>query len=162
MADSVRADPVAAVRAVKAHKPSAGRHHNHRHGFSGALKHAVATSPSAAQAIRAGPAQAAVVPGPARQALRAAMERENAPDSWIDSLTFIMAKESGGQVGARNPTHSARGLYQLTAANYALNPRGAASFGDPVEEAQGGIRYIRARYGTADAAAAFWRKKGWF
>jgi len=51
-----------------------------------------------------------------------------------------MARESGGRVHAKDLVHSARGLFQLTAANYHLNPHGAASFGNAVEEARGGIR----------------------
>jgi SLT domain-containing protein len=73
-----------------------------------------------------------------------------------------MAQESSGQVNAHNPFHSARGLFQLTAANYHYNPHGAASFGNGVEEAQGGIRYIRARYGTIDNAVAFWNSHRWY
>jgi SLT domain-containing protein len=73
-----------------------------------------------------------------------------------------MAQESAGQVDVRNPVHSARGLYQLTRANYHLNPNGERSFGNAVEEAQGGIRYIQQRYGTADNAVAFWRQHRWY
>jgi SLT domain-containing protein len=73
-----------------------------------------------------------------------------------------MAQESAGTVDARNPVHSARGLFQLTAANYHLNPNGARSFGNAVEEAQGGIRYIEQRYGSADNAVAFWRQHHWY
>ncbi len=36
------------------------------------------------------------------------------------------------------------------------------SFGNAVEEAQGGIRYIQQRYGTADNAVAFWRQHHWY
>ena len=72
-----------------------------------------------------------------------------------------MAKRFGGRVDVKNPTHSARGLFQLTAANYHYNPRGAASFGNGVEEAQGGIRYIVSRYGTAANAASFWQQHQW-
>ena len=105
---------------------------------------------------------ARALPATATQALTQAMAAEHAPASWQPALAFIMGQESGGRVDARNPVHSARGLYQLTAANYHLNPHGAASFGNRVEEAQGGIRYIRARYGTADNAAAFWRRHHWY
>jgi len=76
------------------------------------------------------------------------MALEGAPSSWRGALEYIVERESGGQVGRRNHTHSARGLFQLTAANYHFNPNGIQSFGDAVEEAQGGIRYIRNRYGT--------------
>ncbi len=59
--------------------------------------------------------------------------------------------------------HSARGSAQLTASNATTsNPQGAASFGNAVQEAQGGIRYIRARYGTADNAVAFWNQHRWY
>jgi hypothetical protein len=98
------------------------------------------------------------IPADSDAALRRAMAMEGVPDSWQSGLRFIMARESGGRVNAANPVHSARGLFQLTAANYHFNPNGARSFGNAVEEAQGGIRYIQQRYGTADNAAAFWRQ----
>jgi hypothetical protein len=107
------------------------------------------------QAISAIPAQSNV-------ALQQAMDIEGVPSSWRPGLQFIMAQESTGKVGATNPVHSARGLFQLTAANYHLNPNGAASFGNAVEEAQGGIRYIQQRYGTADNAVAFWQQHRWY
>ena len=66
-----------------------------------------------------------------------------------------------GVVVSRNPVHSARGLFQLTRVNYHLNPNGEASFGNGVEEAQGGIRYIKQRYGSADKAVAQWHQRGW-
>ena len=90
------------------------------------------------------------------------MTLEGVPQTWQSSLRFIMAQESGGQVNAQNPVHSARGLFQLTAAQYHLNPNGARSFGNAVEEAQGGIRYIQQRYGTADNTVAFWRQHHWY
>lgn len=104
----------------------------------------------------------AALPGDTDAALTQAMVLEGVPASWQDSLRFIVAKESSGRVDARNPVHSARGLFQLTAANYHLNPKGAASFGNAVEEAQGGIRYIKQRYGTADNAVAFWHQHHWY
>jgi hypothetical protein len=102
------------------------------------------------------------VPGEAVNAISQAMALEGVPASWHAGLTYIMAQESGGRVGVHSPFHSARGLYQLTAANYHYNPNGAASFGNAVEEAQGGIRYIRARYGTAEKAMAFWHQHHWY
>lgn len=102
------------------------------------------------------------LPAAADAALTQAMKLEDVPASWKAGLSYIMAHESGGQIDARNPTHSARGLYQLTRANWYLNPHGAASFGNPVEEAQGGIRYIRTRYGSIDQAVAFWQQHHWY
>jgi hypothetical protein len=105
---------------------------------------------------------AATTPSASGAALQRAMTLEGVPQSWQASLQFIMAHESGGQVDAKSPVHSARGLFQLTAANYHYNPNGAASFGNAVEEAQGGIRYISQRYGSAENAAAFWRQHRWY
>ena len=102
------------------------------------------------------------LPAQSDAALSHAMTLEGVPSSWQSGLRFIMAQESGGQVNAKNPVHSARGLFQLTAANYHLNPNGAGSFGNAVEEAQGGIRYIQQRYGTADNAVTFWRQHHWY
>lgn len=105
---------------------------------------------------------AAQPPGTALKALDQAMAREGVPASWRPALAYIMTHESSGQVDAKSPIHSARGLFQLTAANYHYNPNGAGSFGNAIEEAQGGIRYIRARYGTADKAVAFWNQHHWY
>lgn len=101
-------------------------------------------------------------PEEAASALTQAMAREGVPDAWRPGLDFIMDKESRGQIDARNPIHSARGLFQLTRVNYHLNPNGEASFGNGVEEAQGGIRYIKQRYGEVDKAVAHWHRKGWY
>jgi hypothetical protein len=105
---------------------------------------------------------ASTIPAQSDTALTQAMTLEGVPESWQSGLRFIMAQESGGQVNVQNPIHSARGLFQLTAANYHLNPNGAGSFGNAVEEAQGGIRYIQQRYGSADSAVAFWRQHHWY
>jgi len=125
--------------------------------FMGAVHRAVVRVPSPAPAK-----STSILPAAATTALHQAMAKEGVPASWQPSLEFIMAQESAGKVGVHSPIHSARGLYQLTAANYHYNPNGTASFGNAVEEAQGGIRYIRARYGTADNAAAFWRQHHWY
>ena len=103
-----------------------------------------------------------MIPPQTDAALQQAMALEGVPDAWQSGLRFIMAQESGGRVDAENPVHSARGLFQLTAVHYRLNPNGVRSFGNAVEEAQGGIRYIRQRYGTADQAVAFWRQHHWY
>ena len=64
---------------------------------------------------------ASAIPAQSDAALRQAMTLEGVPGSWQDGLRFIIAHESGGVVDIRNPVRSARGLFQLTAANYHLN-----------------------------------------
>lgn len=176
MAEVVRLGPVAGSAAV-------GHHSGHTQRAAQrwtrpAFHHVLAAAMANTQAARPGsPIQRAAfrVPAPVRTAtpasvippqsdaaLQQAMKLEGVPDSWESSLRFIMAQESGGRIGVQNPVHSARGLFQLTAANYHLNPNGARSFGNAVEEAQGGIRYIQQRYGTAENAVAFWQQHRWY
>lgn len=99
-----------------------------------------------------------VIPADVDRSLKRAMELEGVPDSWRSGLRFIVAQESDGRVGVQNSRSSARGLFQLTRANWHYNPQGQDSFGNAVDEARGGIRYIKARYGTVDKAMAFWRR----
>jgi hypothetical protein len=123
---------------------AAHRHHHHGHHARHHAPHDVTISPQIKAAVD--------------QAIGA----EHVPPTWRNSLLFIAAQESSGRVGARNTTDSARGLFQLTQASWHLNPNGAASFGNATEEAQGGIRYIQARYTTAPHAEAFWRAHHWY
>ena len=102
------------------------------------------------------------LPSEVANALQTAMSKEGVPSSWQQPLQFIIGQESNGKVDATNHSDTARGLFQLTRASYHLNPNGAHSFGNPVEEAQGGIRYIQQRYQTADNAMDFWQKHGWY
>ncbi|WP_323120331.1 aggregation-promoting factor C-terminal-like domain-containing protein [Burkholderia alba] len=103
-----------------------------------------------------------VVPASSQAALRAAMVQEEVPVADFNDLLWIMAQESGGRVNASNSSSSARGLYQLLKAQYSLNPNGEKSFGNAVEECQGGIRYIYGRYHSARTARAFWEKHHWY
>ncbi len=119
-------------------------HHHHAHHARHHAPHDVAISPQV------------------KQAVDEAIGAEGVPTAWRSSLLFIAGQESSGQVGVKNSTDSARGLFQLTRASWHLNPNGAASFGNATQEAQGGIRYIQARYTTAPNAEAFWRAHHWY
>ena len=143
------------------HASGSGRatHHAHRHQapahHTGSFhKHVAHASHHAAT-----PAEP---PQEVTAALKTAMEKEGVPSTWETGLHFIMQRESGGKVGASNHVDTARGLFQLTKASYHLNPHGVDSFGNAVEEAQGGIRYVAQRYQTADNAVGFWKKHGWY
>ncbi|MDL2358167.1 MAG: hypothetical protein QFF03_23195 [Pseudomonadota bacterium] len=104
----------------------------------------------------------AVVPMLSQAALRTAMTIEKVSVGEYDDFLWIMAQESGGVVNIRNSVSTARGLFQLLAAQYPLNPNGANSFGNAVEECQGGIHYIMGRYHSARTAKAFWQKHHWY
>ena len=101
------------------------------------------------------------VPATSQNALRKAMSIEGVPLTQFNDLLWLMAQESGGVVDLRNPKSSARGLYQLLPPQYELNPNGEKSFGNAVEECQGGIRYILGRYYTAASARVVWETNHW-
>lgn len=126
------------------------QHHRHHHRPVKQAKHAwEAKDP-------------AIVPVTSQTALRSAMEIEKIPPGQYADLLWIMAQESSGKVNVSNSESTARGLFQLLKAQYSLNPNGVYSFGNAVEECQGGIRYIMGRYHTAEKAKAFWLKHHWY
>jgi hypothetical protein len=104
----------------------------------------------------------AIVPLRVQVALREAMRLEGVSLAQYDAFLWIVAQESTGVVGVRNHHSTARGLFQLLRAQYALNPKGEKSFGDPVEECRGGIRYVIGRYHSANAAKIFWQQHHWY
>lgn len=104
----------------------------------------------------------ALVPLATQTALRAAMTIENVSPLEYNDLLWIIAQESGGVVNVRNSASTARGLFQLLAAQYPLNPNGINSFGNAIEECQGGIHYIMGRYHSATTAKTFWQKHHWY
>jgi hypothetical protein len=104
----------------------------------------------------------AIVPIRVQVALREAMRLEGIPLAQYDAFLWIIAQESGGIVAVRNHRSTARGLFQLLRAQYMLNPNGEKSFGNPVEECQGGIRYVIGRYHSATAAKIFWQQHHWY
>ena len=129
----------------------------------------MAQAPAAARAAPPKPARhpwvekdPANIPDASRTALRQAMLLEQTPSGEFDDLLWIMAQESEGVVNLQNPKSTARGLFQLTASGYANNPNGVDSFGNAVEDCQGGLRYIKGRYGTAADAKAFWLVHKWY
>lgn len=103
-----------------------------------------------------------IVPLQVQFALRAAMRLKKVPLTQYDALLWIVAQESSGTVGVRNHSSTARGLFQLLRAQYNLNPQGERSFGNPVEECQGGIRYVIGRYHSATTAKTFWQQHHWY
>ncbi|WP_233865243.1 hypothetical protein [Paraburkholderia adhaesiva] len=103
-----------------------------------------------------------VVPLNVQLALRDAMRKEGKSSADFHDLLWILAQESTGVVNARNGSSTARGLFQLLRAQYGLNPRGEASFGNAVEECQGGIRYIYGRYHSSFRAREFWKSHHWY
>jgi SLT domain-containing protein len=104
-----------------------------------------------------------VIPLEIQNSLHIAMRSEKISAGEYRDLLWIMAQESGGIVNARSQEgSSARGLFQLLRMHYVLNPHGEKSFGNAIEECQGGIRYIRERYRSAAKAKQFWQSHHWY
>lgn len=80
-------------------------------------------------------------------------------DQW-SPLERLVQNESGWNPGAANPTSSARGLFQFlksTWQSYITKQGGPAYWStDPKWQAQGGLSYIKSRYGTPQKALEFW------
>jgi hypothetical protein len=78
---------------------------------------------------------------------------------------WIIARESGGNVFADNPTSTAFGLGQLLLANRQHYGRILGVSPDTTNYAaqlQMFRMYVRDRYGTAERAKAFWQVHGWY
>ncbi|MFI9508675.1 lytic transglycosylase domain-containing protein [Nocardia sp. NPDC052566] len=83
------------------------------------------------------------------------------PPSQFRSFDNIITSESGWDVFALNPVSGAYGLGQ------ALPPEKMASHGldwpfNPVTQIRWAYDYMNARYGSPDAAWAFWQRYHWY
>lgn len=77
------------------------------------------------------------------------------------ALDRLIQKESSWNPKAKNPTSTAHGLFQFldsTRKNYGIQGRTE----DPYVQAKAGLKYIKDRYGTVEAALAFHDKNNWY
>lgn len=91
-----------------------------------------------------------------------ATARAGVPASWARSaaLSTIVQRESGFRPTAQNPSSTAYGLFQFL--NSTWKGTGVAKTSDPVMQTVAGMRYIQQRYGSPDAAMAFWNRNHWY
>jgi septal ring factor EnvC (AmiA/AmiB activator) len=75
---------------------------------------------------------------------------------------WIIMRESGGDPRADNPTSTAFGLGQLLLGNRILYLGADYATIDCGKQLQAFRTYVRDRYGTAEAAMAFWQSHGWY
>jgi septal ring factor EnvC (AmiA/AmiB activator) len=75
---------------------------------------------------------------------------------------WIIMRESGGDPRADNPTSTAFGLGQLLLGNRILYLGADYATIDCGLQLQAFRSYVRDRYGTAEAAIAFWQSHGWY
>ena len=140
---------------------------NYRQGVRGAVSQSQANTPfqmgrAAIQGAR-GQLQGLQQQYPGNRAIAGGLE------SLSDAERWIIERESSGDPFAYNPvptdSGNAFGLGQLTTLN---RQRYAAEFGfdpdttNPNEQLQMMRAYIRDRYGSPEAAMAFWQRNGWY
>jgi peptidoglycan hydrolase CwlO-like protein len=75
---------------------------------------------------------------------------------------WIIMHESGGDPTADNPTSTAFGLGQLLLGNRVLYLGSNYATTDCALQLSAFRSYVRDRYGTAEAAQAFWEANGWY
>lgn len=84
------------------------------------------------------------------------------PTSWVTPALELVARESSFNPNAKNPSSSAKGLFQFldkTRANYGGNN---VDWNDPYQQAYAGLRYIKERYGDPVKALEHWDQKKWY
>jgi peptidoglycan hydrolase CwlO-like protein len=75
---------------------------------------------------------------------------------------WIIMQESGGDPTAQNPSSTAFGLGQLLLGNRILYLGQDYATTDCAKQLSAFRAYVRDRYGTAEAAQAFWQAHGWY
>jgi soluble lytic murein transglycosylase-like protein len=81
---------------------------------------------------------------------------------WLYPTLELVARESSFNPNAKNPTSSARGLFQFldgTRADYGGN---GVDWNDPYQQSMAGLKYIKDRYGSPEKALQFWDKNNWY
>lgn len=98
----------------------------------------------------------------ARGAITQALKSKGKPESWLQPLEELVARESSFNHKAKNPKSSARGLFQFldsTRKNYGGSN---VNWNDPYQQSVAGIQYVIDRYGSPEKALAFWDKNHWY
>ena len=88
------------------------------------------------------------------------MKQAGIPESWFDSINYIVSHESGWRVNATNPSSGAYGLPQsLPGSKMAAAGRDWRT--NPITQLKWMKSYV-GRYGGGPGAAAFWRSHHWY
>lgn len=88
------------------------------------------------------------------------MKQAGIPESWFDSINYIVSHESGWRVNATNPSSGAYGLPQsLPGSKMAAAGRDWRT--NPITQLKWMKSYV-GRYGGGPGAAAFWKSHHWY
>jgi hypothetical protein len=83
------------------------------------------------------------------------------PASQFAAFAWIIEHESGWNVEAQNPSSGAYGLGQALPASK-MAPYGPDYLTDPATQIKWALAYMDGRYGSPNAAKAFWEAHGWY
>lgn len=83
---------------------------------------------------------------------------------WVPALTELIGRESSWNFTAKNPTSSAKGYGQfLAGTRKAYEKKMRMKYdGNPINQILMTAQYVKDRYGSPQAALAFWNKNHWY
>ena len=124
---------------------------------SGGVSTSAPTSGAAAPCAHAKPT---TTTNPYVREFTEAAAKAGVPASWATdpALIQLVGHESGWKAGVKNPSSSAFGLFQFIKSTWKSHlPEVPYATPDPMWQAVGGYRYIKAAYRSPDRAWAFWQ-----
>lgn len=81
----------------------------------------------------------------------------------MSKLADIVKRESGFNPTAQNPKSTAYGYAQfLKSTRAAYEKKTGLNYSNPVHQLAMMYQYVKDRYGSPDAAIAFWNKNHWY
>lgn len=83
------------------------------------------------------------------------------PAGQFAAFSWIITHESGWDVTATNPSSGAYGLGQALPASK-MAAYGSDYLTNPVTQIKWALAYMNGRYGSPNAAQAFWQSHGWY
>ncbi|MEU5216372.1 transglycosylase SLT domain-containing protein [Streptomyces sp. NPDC020807] len=89
------------------------------------------------------------------------LARQIVPASQYASFSKIVAHESGWNHTATNSSSGAYGLVQALPASK-MSSAGSDWKTNPATQIKWGLNYMNERYGSPNAAWAFWQANGWY
>lgn len=98
----------------------------------------------------------------ASSAVSKALNDLGMPQSWLQPTLELVARESSFNANAKNPSSSARGLFQFLDGTRKDYGGSSVNWSDPYQQSAAGLKYIKDRYGTPEKALQFWDKNQWY
>jgi hypothetical protein len=87
--------------------------------------------------------------------------RQIVPADQFAAFSWIITRESGWDVTATNPSSGAYGLGQALPASK-MAGYGPDYLTNPATQIKWALAYMNGRYGSPNAAQAFWESHGWY